>query len=108
MKEMVQLIDSQYDFTVDEEGSIQQIFATEDPAFILNSLLAYKYLEFLLKNSSNPELYESLAEADRRNFLHVILLTTRYIYKFDLEHHLNTFEFEYQKENQIYHKLNYL
>jgi hypothetical protein len=108
MKEMVTVLEHDYIFTEDEIDSIKNIFSMEDPAFIVNSLLAYKYLEYLLKNSSNPELYECLSETDRRNFLKILLLTMRYIYQYDLDQHLNTFEFEYTKERQVNHQLNYL
>jgi hypothetical protein len=108
MKELVKLIDSQFVFTEHEEESIKEIFSMDDPSYILSSGLAYRYLEFLLKNSSNPELYESLNEHDRHNFIRIIIQAMKQIYKSDLDHQLKNFEFEYHRENQIYHQLNYL
>jgi hypothetical protein len=108
MKEMVQLIDTHYVFTQHEEESIKEIFSLEDPSYILSSGLAYRYLEFLLKNSSNPDLYETLNEYDRRNFIRIIIQAMKQVYQFDLDSHLKHFEFEYHRENQANHQLNYL
>lgn len=105
---MVQLIDNQFYFTSEEEEAIKDIFSSDDPSQIINSRLAYRYLEYLLKNSPNPELYESLSTSDRLNFIRIILLSIRHIYQRDLENEFNTFTYEYDKEKQVSHKLNYL